>query len=90
MEVCEGIKDHCVRDSSDASDTRWEYTYHQRLFGYSVPGLENQIDQIEGIFVSLPPLTSTGSGRSTLNDDDPSLKVMSREKVQRVSNIGSV
>jgi thymidylate synthase len=34
MEVCEGIKDHCVRDPNDPSDTRWEYTYHQRLFRY--------------------------------------------------------
>ena len=39
MEVCEGIKDHCVRDPDDPDDTRWEYTYHQRLFGYDVPGL---------------------------------------------------
>ncbi len=37
MEVCEGIKDHLVRDPSDANDTRWEYTYHQRLFAYTVP-----------------------------------------------------
>jgi thymidylate synthase len=48
MEVCEGIKDHCVRDSADAGDTRWEYTYHQRLFQYMVPGLE-PIDQIENV-----------------------------------------
>jgi thymidylate synthase len=46
MEVCEGIKDHCVRDPGDPADTRWEYTYHQRLFGYEVPTLE-PIDQIE-------------------------------------------
>ena len=46
MEVCEGIKDHCVRDPGDPADTRWEYTYHQRLFGYEVPTLA-PIDQIE-------------------------------------------
>jgi thymidylate synthase len=46
MEVCEGIKDHCVRDPGDACDTRWEYTYHQRLFQYQVPTLE-PVDQIE-------------------------------------------
>lgn len=46
MEVCEGIKDHCVRDAGDPQDTRWEYTYHQRLFGYDVPG-QTPIDQIE-------------------------------------------
>ncbi len=46
MEVCEGIKDHCVRDPNDPADTRWEYTYHQRLFRYEVPTLA-PIDQIE-------------------------------------------
>jgi thymidylate synthase len=46
MEVCEGIKDHLVRDPNDPADTRWEYTYHQRLFGYEVPSL-GPIDQIE-------------------------------------------
>lgn len=46
MEVCEGIKDHLVRDESDPEDTRWQYTYHQRLFAYQVPGLP-PIDQIE-------------------------------------------
>jgi thymidylate synthase len=46
MEVCEGIKDHLVRDRRDPGDTRWEYTYHQRLFAYEVPGLE-AFDQIE-------------------------------------------
>ena len=50
MEVLDGIKDHCVRDSStDQNDTRWEYTYHQRLFEYTVPGLEKPFDQIEMI-----------------------------------------
>ena len=46
MEVCEGIKDHCVRDPGDAEDTRWEYTYHQRLFQYEAPTL-GATDQIE-------------------------------------------
>jgi thymidylate synthase len=46
MEVCEGIKDHLVRDPNNPQDTRWEYTYHQRLFAYSVPTLKPW-DQIE-------------------------------------------
>ena len=46
MEVCEGIKDHLVRDTRDPGDTRWEYTYHQRLFAYQPPNLR-PIDQIE-------------------------------------------
>lgn len=52
MEVCEGIKDHCVRDPEDKSDTRWEYTYHQRLFAYHPPTLP-AFDQIENICRSL-------------------------------------
>jgi len=48
MEVCEGIKDHCVRDPGNPTDTRWEYTYHQRLFAYEVPGA-GVTDQIEHI-----------------------------------------
>ncbi len=48
MEVCEGIKDHCVRDPTDPQDTRWEYTYHQRLFRYEAPTLA-PIDQIEHV-----------------------------------------
>jgi thymidylate synthase len=46
MEVCEGIKDHLIRNREDPADTRWEYTYHSRMFAYDVPGL-NPIDQIE-------------------------------------------
>lgn len=46
LEVTEGIKDHLVRDVLDPTDTRWEYTYHQRLFKYAVPGQENVINQI--------------------------------------------
>jgi thymidylate synthase len=47
MEVLDGIKDHCIRDPNDPGDTRWEYTYHQRLFDYTVPGLQESFDQIE-------------------------------------------
>ena len=46
MEVCEGIKDHLIRNPEDPADTRWEYTYHRRMFAYDVPGLD-PIDQIE-------------------------------------------
>jgi thymidylate synthase len=46
MEVLDGIKDHLVRDCKDPEDTRWEYTYHQRLFKYEVPAV-GVFDQIE-------------------------------------------
>ncbi|HSW39726.1 MAG TPA: thymidylate synthase [Acidobacteriota bacterium] len=45
MEVCEGIKDHLVRDPQDPEDTRWEYTYHRRLFNYREAG-QPPVDQI--------------------------------------------
>jgi thymidylate synthase len=58
MEVCEGIKDHLVRDHRDPGDTRWEYTYHQRLFRYAVPGL-GDFDQIETLCRKLAETTYT-------------------------------
>jgi len=47
MEVVDGIKNHLVRDPNDPDDTRWEYTYNERLVAYKVPGLEGVLDQIE-------------------------------------------
>ncbi|MBW3012302.1 thymidylate synthase [Candidatus Woesearchaeota archaeon] len=46
QEVLDGIKDHWVRDPDDPTDDRWEYTYHQRIFAYEVPGLKGRIDQL--------------------------------------------
>lgn len=53
QEVLEGIKDHWCRDPQDPDDNRWEYTYHQRLFNYTVPGTEHGIDQVEKIVEGL-------------------------------------
>jgi thymidylate synthase len=47
QEVIDGIKDHWIRDRNDPADQRWEYTYHERLTGYRVPGLKDAIDQFE-------------------------------------------
>lgn len=43
QEVVDGIHDHWVCPE----EGKWEYTYHQRLFEYTVPGMENPIDQIQ-------------------------------------------
>lgn len=43
MEVRDGIKDHLVRDPNDPEDTKWEYTYHQRLFSYSFENVKVRI-----------------------------------------------
>lgn len=53
QEVLEGIKDHWIRDRSDPEDTRWEYTYHERLFNYWVPGIEGSINQIDRVIEEL-------------------------------------
>lgn len=47
MEVLDGIKDHFIRDPDDPNDTRWEYTYHQRLFEYTLPQMDEVYNQIE-------------------------------------------
>ena len=49
QEVLDGIKDHWVRDPGDPSDKRWEYTYHERLTAYRVPGLEGRINQLDWV-----------------------------------------
>ena len=49
MEVVEGIKNHLVRDPNDPNDTRWEYTYNERLFAYKVPGISKIFNQIDTI-----------------------------------------
>jgi thymidylate synthase len=59
MEVCDGIKDHWIRDSNDPNDKRWEYTYHQKLFNYN-----NSINQIDNIIKQLKdtPYTRRAQG----------------------------
>jgi len=47
-EVLYGVHDHWV----DPAAGKWEYTYHQRLFTYDVPG-RGPIDQIEAVVEKL-------------------------------------
>jgi len=44
LEVLEGVHDHWIAPE----EGKWEYTYHERLFDYKVPGLPpiNQIDAV--------------------------------------------
>ena len=44
-EVLYGVHDHWIAPD----EGKWEYTYHERLFAYKVPGLEKPIDQIAGV-----------------------------------------
>jgi len=53
QEVLDGIKDHWVRDPEDPDDKRWEYTYHERLVAYRVPGRAGGIDQLDAVVKKL-------------------------------------
>jgi len=44
-EVLYGVHDHWIAPE----EGKWEYTYHERLFDYRVPGVPDAIDQIEGV-----------------------------------------
>jgi thymidylate synthase len=47
QEVIDGVKDHWVRDPNNPKDQRWEYTYHERMAHYRVPGVKDGVDQFE-------------------------------------------
>jgi len=49
QEVVDGIHDHWV----NPAEGKWEYTYHERLVAYSVPGLAEPIDQLEYVIEAL-------------------------------------
>ncbi|MGB2938164.1 MAG: thymidylate synthase [Phycisphaerae bacterium] len=44
-EVLYGVHDHWIAPE----EGKWEYTYHERLFRYEVPGRAEPIDQIEAV-----------------------------------------
>ena len=49
QEVVDGIHDHWV----DPAAGKWEYTYHERLAAYSVPGLPEPINQLDYVVNAL-------------------------------------
>jgi len=56
QEVLDGIKDTWIRDRNNPKDTRWEYTYHERLFKYKFfnqSGKEQSINQIDYVIQKL-------------------------------------
>jgi thymidylate synthase len=46
QEVVDGIHDHWM-DPGDP--LKWEYTYHERITSYSIPGIDKPVDQLEYI-----------------------------------------
>lgn len=49
QEVVDGIHDHWIAPE----EGKWQYTYHQRFAAYTVPGLEQPIDQIQYVVDTL-------------------------------------
>ncbi|HUV03617.1 MAG TPA: thymidylate synthase [Armatimonadota bacterium] len=49
QEVVDGIHDHWV----DPAAGKWEYTYHERLASYSVPGLSQPVNQLDYVVSAL-------------------------------------
>jgi thymidylate synthase len=48
-EVLHGVHDHWIAPE----EGKWEYTYHERLFEYRVPGIDRPIDQIAAVVEKL-------------------------------------
>lgn len=48
-EVVLGVRDHWI----NPQDLKWQYTYHERLTAYKVPGIPDPIDQIESVINQL-------------------------------------
>ena len=73
-EVLYGVHDHWI----DPAAGKWEYTYHQRLFAYQVPGA-GVYDQIAGAIAKLRTAPHTRRAQAVtwqvwndMNIDDPS------------------
>jgi thymidylate synthase len=62
QEVVHGIHDHWV----DPSEGKWEYTYHERLAAYSVPGLESAINQLDYVVDALASAPHTRRAQAIL------------------------
>jgi len=61
QEVVEGIHDHWV----DPAEGKWEYTYHERLAAYSVPGLPKPVNQLDYVLAALAEAPHTRRAQAT-------------------------
>ena len=73
-EVLYGVHDHWI----DPAAGKWEYTYHERLREYRVPGCEGVFDQVAGIVEKLRSAPHTRRAQAVtwqvwndMNIDDP-------------------
>jgi len=62
QEVVDGIHDHWI----DPAAGKWEYTYHDRLVRYSVPGRRAPVDQIAAVVEALAAAPHTRRAQAIL------------------------
>lgn len=62
QEVVDGIHDHWI----DPAAGKWEYTYHERLFQFTVPGVAAPVDQMAYIVDALSAAPHTRRAQATL------------------------
>lgn len=62
QEVVDGIHDHWI----DPAAGKWQYTYHERLADYSVPGLPEPIDQLEYVVRTLSEVPHSRRAQAVL------------------------
>lgn len=62
QEVCDGIHDHWI----DPAAGKWQYTYHERLAAYRVPGVAEPVDQLHYVVDTLTRATESRRAQATL------------------------
>ena len=62
QEVVDGIHDHWIAPA----EGKWQYTYHERLAAYSVPGLDAPVDQLAYVVDALAEAPHTRRAQAVL------------------------
>ncbi len=62
QEVADGIHDHWI----DPAAGKWQYTYHERICNYEVPGVEDRIDQLDYVVNALAETPHTRRAQVSL------------------------
>ena len=62
QEVLDGLHDHWI----DPAAGKWQYTYHERLAAYRVPGRAEPVDQLEYVVETLAAAPESRRAQATL------------------------
>ena len=61
-EVLDGVHDSWI----DPEAGKWQYTYHERIYNYTVPGIPDPINQIEAVINQLCSATHSGRAQAVI------------------------